>query len=308
VSRLEPISPNGAKPTIHLSSCLASTRRLYGELTAAERRVADYLLGNPGRAMALAITELAQRSGVGVATVSRLCSKLGYAGYPEMKTALAVELLSPAHAEPEAIHDDDDAAAVVRKAFALAAQNMHSTAALLDHQAFTRAAEAIARARRVEFYAHGGITPPIAHIAVHRFLILGVPCAAISEPAQLAASAALLSEGDVVVALSNSGDVPALASALTAARATGATTVAVTNVVSSVVAEAAEVRLFTAARESWVWSDPVGSRIPMLGVIDALYAYVALLRFRAGRAVHRPVTRARKGRDAGKSRREACPS
>jgi RpiR family carbohydrate utilization transcriptional regulator len=283
------------------SSCLASIRRLYAELTGAERRVADYLLGNPGRAMALAITELAQRSGVGVATVSRLCGKLGFAGYPEMKTALAVEMLSPEHAEPEAIHGEDDAAAVIRKTFALGARNMQSTAALLDHAAFSRAAEVIARARRVEFYAHGGITPPIAQIALHRFLILGVPCAAVSEPAQLAASATLLGPGDVAVALSNSGDVPSLASALTTARAAGATTVAVTNVVSSVVAEAAEVRLFTAARESWVWSDPVGSRIPMLGVIDALYGYVALLRYRAGRAVHRPVTRPghpRRGDDA----------
>jgi DNA-binding MurR/RpiR family transcriptional regulator len=241
--------------------------------------------------MALAITELAQRSAVGVATVSRLCSKLGYAGYPEMKTALAVEMLSPEQAEPEAIHDDDEAAAVIRKVFALSAQNMQSTAALLDEQAFTRAATEIARAGRVEFYAHGGITPAIARIALHRFLILGVPCAALSEPAQLAASAALLGPGDVAVALSNSGDVPALAAALSAARAAGATTVAVTNVVNSTVAEAAEVRLFTAARESWVWSDPVGSRIPMLGVVDALYAYVALLRYRAGRPVHRPVTR-----------------
>jgi len=239
----------------------------------------------------MTITELAQRSGVGIATVSRLTGKLGYGGYSEMKTALAVEMLSPGLAELETIVDHDDAPAVIRKVFALGVQNLQSTAALLDDQAFARAAEAIARAGRVEFYAHGGITPAIARIALHRFLILGVPCAASSEPAQMLASAALLGPDDVAVALSNSGDVPPLADALDRAGAAGATTVAITNVVGSAVAEAAQVRLFTAARESWTWSDPVTSRIPMLGVIDALYAYVALLRYRAGRVVHHPVTR-----------------
>jgi DNA-binding MurR/RpiR family transcriptional regulator len=38
--------------------------------------------------------------------------------------------------------------------------------------------------------------------------------------------------------------------------------------------------LLTAAQEQFAWTDTVTSRIPMLGVIEALYASVALIKHR----------------------------
>jgi len=130
--------------------CLALLRSAYPALSEAERQIADFVLANPDLVLLSSVTELARESGVGASTVTRLAVKLGYQGYPELRTALAVELLNRDETGPEPLGDGDDAAAAVRKVVAVGIQNLHDTAGLLDPAAVTTAAEAIVRARRVE--------------------------------------------------------------------------------------------------------------------------------------------------------------
>jgi DNA-binding MurR/RpiR family transcriptional regulator len=102
-----------------------------------------------------------------------------------------------------------------------------------------------------------------------------------------------LKAGDLAIGLSNSGDSEPVARALGAAQAAGATTIAITSAPQSLIAQKADICLLTAAHgamtgynivdphsgRTW-WGDAVTSRIPMLGVIDVLYAMIALLKFR----------------------------
>lgn len=273
----EIVSSNSASGRVsdRYAPCLTRLRGMHPSLTEAERRVAGYLFVYAGEAVTLSITEAARAAGVGAATITRLCAKLGYASYTEMKTALAVELLNPDYAAPDPIGDDDDTAAVIRKVLDIGAQSLKETTAVLDPAAMARAADAILRCRRVECYANGNITGPVAEIAQHRFLVIGVPCAAYTRGEQ-ATAATLLRPGDVALGLSNSGTAPPVAAALAAAREAGATTIGVTYASDSPVARAAEIVLLTATRDSHLTGDSVASRLPMLAVLDILYACVAL--------------------------------
>ena len=71
------------------SNVFDTISRSYYELTAAERRTADYVLKNRDRSQYLSIGELAEESGVAEATVSRFCRRLGYKGYNAFKLAIA---------------------------------------------------------------------------------------------------------------------------------------------------------------------------------------------------------------------------
>jgi DNA-binding MurR/RpiR family transcriptional regulator len=278
---LESISTTGPMGVAQrYAPCLVRLRAVYPQLTLAERRVSDHLFGNPARVVQLSIAQLARDRQVGVATIARLCAKLGYAGFPEMKTALAVELLSPDYSAPDPIQRDDDASSVARKVLDIGAQTLKDTLALLDPAELGRAADAIVRSTRVECYATGGMTGPIAQIAQHRLLMAGIAATAILDQAQQVASADLLRDGAVAIGLSNSGESKPVAAALSIAREMGATAVCITSVPDSTIARAATIRLLTATRETWFWSDPVASRVPMLGMVDALYACVALLQDR----------------------------
>lgn len=73
--------------------CLEALRHLRDDLPEAERRVGDLVLADPERVLVSTVAEVADGSGVSVATVARLCAKVGYSGFKGMKVALAVELL-----------------------------------------------------------------------------------------------------------------------------------------------------------------------------------------------------------------------
>jgi DNA-binding MurR/RpiR family transcriptional regulator len=277
----------------HHSPCLATLRGAHPALTEAERRVADFVLADPDLALHSSITQVARASGVGLSTVSRLSTKLGYAGFPDMKIALAVELLNPDHGTPEPVDAADDTATVARKVLRYGAQNLLDTAALLDPLELERAGRAITRARRVELYAVGIVTGAIARSAEARIRLLQVPCTAVIDQYEHEPRAALLGPGDVAIGVSYSGDTPEVVRAVGVARDMGATTVCLTKGLPSPLAEVAAIRLLVASHEAGRWGNQAASRIAMLGVVEALYAVAVLLKHRQepGSARHRVASR-----------------
>lgn len=64
----------------------------YNNIFSAERKVANFVLKNPGDAVNCNVSELAKNSGVSDATVIRMCRHIGYNGYYQFRIALARDL------------------------------------------------------------------------------------------------------------------------------------------------------------------------------------------------------------------------
>lgn len=78
------------------------------DLTPAERRVVQILLGDYPAAALQSVARLAQDAGVSAPTVVRLVAKLGFAGYPHLQDVLRAELSAraagPLHAYPDGVN------------------------------------------------------------------------------------------------------------------------------------------------------------------------------------------------------------
>ncbi len=71
-----------------LESALESRIRAhYGALPESERKVGDLIMDFPGQIASYSATELAQLAGASKAAVTRLCHRLGYAGFEAMRRA-----------------------------------------------------------------------------------------------------------------------------------------------------------------------------------------------------------------------------
>src|SRR3954451_4590476 len=88
-------------------------------------------------------------------------------------------------------------------------------------------------------------------------------------------SAAVLEPSDVAIGISHTGSTVETIDALSVARRRGATTVALTNFPRSPIAEAADLVLTTAARETTFRSGATASRLAQLTVIDCVFVGVA---------------------------------
>src|SRR3954468_14275909 len=120
-------------------------------LPAAERAVADELLADRAATASATVGDFARRAGVSPPTVIRFARRLGFAGWAQLKIALAAEHGRTAQHGHAVAGGGVLAATLTRDAEAL-----RSAATLVDGPAFGRAAEAIAGARTVMFVGAGG--------------------------------------------------------------------------------------------------------------------------------------------------------
>ena len=124
------------------------------------------------------------------------------------------------------------------------------------------------------------------------------------DPHMALTSAALLTQGDVAVAISHSGATQDTVDALALADRNGATTVAVTNFPRSPLAELGDHVLTTAARETTFRSGATASRLAQLTVVDCVFVGVAQRTYetsqRALELTHDAVLDRRVGRKAGR--------
>lgn len=262
-----------SSPTVTIRSILPS-------LPPAERRVAERVLAHPGEVFSLSIGAIAQEAATSEATVVRFCKSVGFDGYPDLRLALASEVgRSTAEnrqgsAAAIEIGPDDTLSEVVAKVGALDAQAIVDTVEHLNIEVLENVVELVAGARRIELYGIGA-SGLVAIDLEQKLRRIGLPSAASTDGHAALTSAALLCTDDVVLAVSHSGQTLDVIEPVEQARSQGATTVAITNYLQSPLAEAADLVLTTAARESALRSGAMASRAAQLTVVDCVFIGVA---------------------------------
>ncbi|WP_432476678.1 MurR/RpiR family transcriptional regulator [Nocardioides sp. GXQ0305] len=282
-------------------------RALLPSLAPAERRVAERVLADPAAAAASTITSLAHECATSETTVIRFCRAVGFTGYPGLRLALAAEQgrsgAGDARDLAGDIVADDDLDKVVGKIAFADARAVEETAEQLDLDALHAVIEALVTAPRVDVYGVGasGFVALDFQQKLHR---IGRVAFAWTDPHIALTSAALLTPGDVAVAISHSGATQDTIDALQLARGTGATTVAVTNFPRSPLAALGDHVLTTAARETTFRSGATASRLAQLTVVDCVFVGLAQRTYessqRALELTHDAVADRRVGRKAGR--------
>lgn len=200
---------------------LDSIRTQLDSLSKSERKVALAVLDNPARTVGANITALAKSAQVSEPTVVRFCRTLGYDGWHEFKLKLAQGLALALPGLNDQPAQDDLASDLVNKICSRSINTLLDLRNNLNAEPVQKALDILSRARKIEFYGHGtsGI---VAADAQHKFFRSGVPTVAYADPAIHSISAALLHEGDAVVAISQRGNSPALVRSAKLAKEGGA--------------------------------------------------------------------------------------
>lgn len=256
---------------------LATLRGILPDLPPSEGRVAQAAIHDPAGTSASTIRELAVRCETSETTVIRLCRTIGFSGYPAFRLALAAAAASTSE-EPEylsgEILPDDTTDQVIRKVTGADAQAIIETADQVSKAALEAAATAIGAAGRIDLFG-AGASSFVAQDLQFKLHRIGLSCHSFAEHSSAISSAALLGRGDVALGLSHTGTTRDTVRYLDVARASGATTIAITNHPRSAIAENADITLTTAARETTFRSGAMASRIAQLTLVDVLFVLVA---------------------------------
>lgn len=257
---------------------LSQVEAMRDQLRPSERKLADYVIDAPREVLDLTMTDFAVRAGVSQPTIARFCQALGFSGFREFKIRLAQSVASdvPAPSVFRDVRPDEPAAGVVAKVLDRTIGALLQVRNSLSSDSVGTAITLLAQARRIEFYGAGG--SGIAALDIqHKFFRLGVPSVAYSDPHTYTTSAALLSAGDVVVVISNTGRTRDILDAVKSALEGGAKVIAITHG-NSPLARMATVGLFANVDEDTDIFSPMTSRVSHLAIGDILAVGVALAR------------------------------
>lgn len=252
----------------------AQIRMRLPSLTPLEGKVAADILARKDIDETTPLREIAEKSAVSEAMVVKVAKKLGFEGFRDFRQGLVDYYRSDTAALHAEISAEDTAGEIVQKVFRTAMQALEETFAILDLQAFDRAADYLARARQRDFYGLGG-SAQIARDVSHKFLRIGIRTSVFDDAHMMMMSAALLGPDDVAVAFSHSGATSSVLEAAEMARRNGARTIAVTNYPESPLARLADVVLCSTAQNSPLLGENATARIAQLNLLDALFVAVA---------------------------------
>jgi RpiR family carbohydrate utilization transcriptional regulator len=220
------------------------------------------------------IVDLAAEADVSEPTVVRFCRGRNYCGFQDFKLMLAQGLASNTNSEQFALDSKDTVSEFKEKIFDSMIGNLLNIKEQLNPETLEEAIDALANARRVEFYGFGA-SAPVCTDAAHKFHRLKVSCTSYSDPHMQAISAVSLDERDVIVAISQTGRTKDLLHTVKLVKETGTTVIALCPS-DTPLAELASIPIHIDLEEDKDLSTLMSSRVLHLVVIDVLAVGVAM--------------------------------
>jgi DNA-binding MurR/RpiR family transcriptional regulator len=243
------------------------------KLTRKELLVAKYVLKYPERVIYTSINILADECGVGDSTVFRFCRSLKINGYQEFKLLLAQSIqqrnaFKSSPVIPRCV--DDDLEAMVDKVYEAHKLALKETMERIDFGALSRTVELLIMANRV-LVSGVGTSLVTGLDVVNRFLRITDKFYCYHDSHQQTMAASLLTEKDILLAISFSGSTKDMVLISETAKERNAKIVCITRFEKSPLSKLSDITLLCGADEDPYQGGSVSGKVAQLLLLDMMY-------------------------------------
>ena len=254
----------------------------------SERKIGTYIIQHTAEVVDMTVGELAQACGVSDASVSRFCKKINMKGFHHLKITLAKEISEKGIEEEEVSNhiSVNDIEQSLKNILANKVTEITQTVSMMDAKQLSEILNKLNIARTVQFFAVGN-TIPVAIDGAFKLNQIGIPAVSGTIWETQIGYTYNMTAGDVVIAISNSGESTAVLRALEAAKSAGATTLSITNSEKSSAAQLSDYHITTATREKLFLDGYCFSRVSATTVIEILYLFLTSMRKDAYKSIVR---------------------
>ena len=253
-------------------------KSVYQNLTRQEKIAADYCLKNESTIFNATVSELAELSGTTQATWSRFSKSLGYDGLKSLKKDLFTEAKKAEKAGPRIefkdVNEYTSLQAIADNICATSCQAVQTTYRLFDAATFGEAVQSIIEADRIQIFGIGSGSLA-AYDLYCKLLRISYDAVYNSDLHNSLMTASQAGTGDVAIFLCDSGRTDSIMKLVAIVKEKGATTIAITKLGNSPLAQACDHVLFTTSPEIDKKSGVSSSRFSQLYLVDTLYTAIA---------------------------------
>ncbi len=244
------------------------------ELTKAENKICDYIEEYMNNSIYMTVTEIANNCGVGEATVTRFCRKLGFRSFLEFKMTMAQEFKNNGYdkeniSDEEILSENDSLSEFVKKFYDININSLEDTLKKIDYDVIQEVSDILVESRRISFagVGHSGV---IAEDAYYKFMKTGLFCNCYRDSHTLVMMASLMQEGDVLFIISSSGNTEEVNTAAEIARENKVKIISITENLLSKLARVSDYTLNYTDQEMRLDMEYLGTRVSQSFLIDLI--------------------------------------
>ena len=250
-------------------------RENFDSMTKSEKKIAEYIFESPKDIINDSAQEIAIKTSTSPASVIRFTKKVGYNSLNEFKFALVAEEDTKENTEFDyIINSNDSIDLIINKLGNKVIDTINDTKELVDDEKLLEAVEAIKNAETIYLYGVGAS----AMVAMDfQYKLLRINKKVMFQPdshLQLAVAVHITNK-DVAVAISYSGNTREVNLAIEKAKKNGATTIAITKCGKSNLSNIADINLNIPSIEKDLRIGAISSRTSQLFVTDSLFLGIA---------------------------------
>ncbi len=257
-----------------MASVIGCIQNFYHSFTPSEAKIANFMQTHPEEIINCSIHEVARRSEVSVASVSRLAVTLGFRDWKELRLNLVKDLNKVSEPVFSDIGKEDTEEEMIKKIFDCSMMSLNDTFDQIDRNGVIRVADAIQNAERIAFFGTGR-SGCFAKEEALRFTCFDVRAEAYSDEYQMVLQSSMLQKRHVAFGFSNSGRSRATVNAIAAAKRNKAFTVGIGNYRNTPLEEVSDIYFCTSFPRVGEISTNLTARIALLCVMDTIYVLCA---------------------------------
>ncbi len=261
-----------------MNKLLPTIRQNLPAMSKTHQAIAKFITENPDKVVKMSISQLAKACGAkSEATIVRFYRQLDLSSYNDLKVTLAAELAENSYYRTyDDITGQDSMSTLTQKIFNGAIRALDANLSLLPTKILEDALDTLENAERAFFIGYA-ISAAMADMACFKFSKLLPNCRAMSDPHVSASVLALPRPGDVVFAISHSGESKDLIIQVEKIRPM-VKVISLTGSADSPLYNVSDVAITSVSEEMTYRTDAALTRIVQMAIIETLYIGLCIRR------------------------------
>lgn len=243
--------------------------------TKSDKLIMKYILDNIDEIPYMQISTMAQKIGTGEATITRCVKKLGCNGFQEFKLGLAKEITirEQNNILDSSIKQNETATETASKLMSADMKVLEETLKIVKSSDIEKAAKMILSAGKVCFIGIG-FSGIVSLDSSYKFMRIGIDCTSYDNNHMMVMMASIIREGDLVVAISNSGETSEILNTVKIAKENGSKVIAITGNQQSSLCKLADLCVYHYSDESLLETGSMPTKIAQLFAVELIYTEV----------------------------------
>ncbi|MBY0757260.1 MurR/RpiR family transcriptional regulator [Clostridium sardiniense] len=241
----------------------------------SDKILIEYINNNASECIYKSITEIAEEVSLGEATITRFSKKLGFSGFPEFKVTLAKKLSreSGKNVINAVVKLDEPVKETANKLFESHVKVIEETLKNLDFSEVIKAREMFLNAKKIYFFGIGN-SGIVSMEANYKFMRIGMNTVSISDSHTMRMISAIVGRGDLIFAISHSGETKEIIEAVKLAKENKANIISLTESRGNTLKDISDINISYVSMETIFETGSILSKLVQVFLIELIYAEV----------------------------------